>query len=152
MNTNHLIKAKAFVIIFIFFIACKVTFVSGYDPIIEQTATQLQKNFNLHFIKLSRTLQDTDPNNQVFSKFQNYYDQMNVDIIILKSRSRYLGKKGAMVQKQINNIDSTLHVFENQHKKGFADSPVDDRHDIRDGINSSFEALIKFQEALKPKK
>lgn len=45
-----------------------------------------------------------------------------------------------------------MHIFENLHKSGFVDSPDDDRHDIRDGINSSFEALIRFQEELKPKK
>ena len=145
-------KIRILIISLSLLFACKVVLVSGYDPIIENTLTQLQKNFNLHFIKLSRVLQDSDPNNQKFTNFQDYYDQMNADLIVIKSRARFLDKKASLVQKQINNLDSTLHVFEDRHKKGFEDSKVDDRHDIRDGINSSFEALIKFQEELKPKK
>lgn len=133
--------------------SCKVVFISGYDPIIETTLTELQKDFNLHFIKLSRTFQDDDPNNQNFKNFQGYYDQMNAELIVLKSRVKYLDKKGTIVKKQIVNLDSTLHAFESLHKNpGFKDSAVDDRHDIQDAINSSFEAVIRLQEELKPKK
>jgi hypothetical protein len=141
-------------IIFIAFAlsSCKVTFVAGYDPIIEETITSMQKDFNLHFIKLGRVIQDNDPGNQEYSRFQDYYDNMNANLYVVKSRAKYLGKKGQLVSKQINNLDSTLHVFEGLHKKGIPDSPVDDRRDIRNGINSSFDAVIKLQEALKTKK
>ncbi len=145
-------KTKISLILLSFLLACKVIFVAGYDPIIEETATQLQKNFNLHFIKLSRSIQDADPSNQAFVNFQDYYDQMNTDLFVIKSRAKYLDKKGAMVQKQVNNIDSILHDLEKLHKTGFTDSKADDKHDIRNNINSAFEALVRFQEALKPKK
>lgn len=146
-------KIRLAFILFLIVVSCKVVFISGYDPIIETTLTELQQDFNLHFIKLSRTFQDNDPNNQNFKNFQEYYDQMNANLIVLKSRVKYLDKKGLIVKKQIINLDSTLHAFEGLHKNpGFKDSAVDDRHDIQDGINSSFEAVIRLQEALKPKK
>lgn len=138
------------VVLFLF--ACKVVFIAGYDPIIEETVTKIQKDFNLHFIKLSRTIQDTDPGNQAYSNFQNYYDEMGANLITLKSRARFLDKKADLVKKQINNLDSTLHAIETQHKTGFRDSNIDDRHDIRDAVNSSVEAIIKLQNELKPKK
>ncbi|PBQ33658.1 hypothetical protein CNR22_18370 [Sphingobacteriaceae bacterium] len=132
---------------------CKVTFISGYDPIIESTVSELQKNFNLHFIKLARTFQDNDSTNQKVKNFQDYYDNMNASLFVLKSRTKYLDKKGALVKKQITNLDSTLHAFESLHKSpGFKDSYVDDRHDIRDAVNASFESIIRLQEAVKPKK
>lgn len=70
---------KTIIIFLSLLIACKVTFVAGYDPIIESTATKLERDFNLHFIKFSRTIQDADPNNQNIKYFQDYYDQMNAD-------------------------------------------------------------------------
>jgi len=146
-------KISGALLVALFLIACKVVFISGYDPIVETTVTNLQREFNLHFIKLARTFQDNDPNNQQFKNFQDYYDQMNADLIVLKSRVKYFDKKGTVVKKQIINLDSTLHAFEKLHKDpGFKDSSKDDRHDIQDGINSSFEAVIKLQEELKPKK
>lgn len=145
-------RYKILISLLALFFACKVTFIAGYDPIIEETVTKLQKDFNLHFIKFSRTIQDADPLNQAYKNFQDYYDEMNADIITLKSRSRFLDKKSVLIQKQINNLDSTFHAIENQHKKGFTDNIMDDRHDIRDAVNSSVEAVIKLQNELKPKK
>lgn len=137
----------------ILFGSCKVTFISGYDPIIETTVTKLQRDFNLYFIKFSRTIQDTDPNNQDYKDFQDYYDNMNADLQILKSRAKFLGKKGSIVKQQIENLEKTLQSIEKFHRDtGFKDNMSDDRHDIKDAANSSFEAVIKLQEELKPKK
>jgi hypothetical protein len=151
--TNYVFLLKTLVFLTLLVTSCSVVFIKGYDPIAESTLTKLQRDFNLHFIKLARTIQDDDTKNQSFTNFQDYYDQMNADLFTLKSRVRNFDKKGGLVKKQINNLDSTLHAFEMLHKNpGFKDSNIDDRRDIRDGINSSFEAVIKLQEALKPKK
>ncbi len=144
-------KFKITIVLLAFLLSCKVVFIAGYDPIIESTATKIQNDFNVHFIKLQRTISDSNPNNHNISNFQDYYDHMNADLITLRARSKYLGKKGTLVLKEINNIDNIMHVFENLHKRGFTDSP-DDKRDIQNGINSAFDALIKLQEELKPKK
>ncbi len=129
--------------------ACRVTFISGYDPIIDQTATKIKRDFNLHFIKLLRTLQDTNPGNQKFDNFLDYYDNLEVDLMIIKDRTKYLEAKSTIVKKQVNNLDSTMHAFIRLHKTGLADSQVDDRRDIRAAINSNLDAVIRLQEELK---
>ncbi|NOT75122.1 MAG: hypothetical protein HOP08_09360 [Cyclobacteriaceae bacterium] len=129
--------------------ACTVTFITGYDQIIDTTLTKMKSDFNLHFIKLSRTIQDSDPVNQKFDNFQDYYDHLEVDLITLNGRSKNLGEKGDIVRKQIQNLDSIMHAFENMHKKGIPDRAGDDRRDIRNSINSSFDAVIRLQEELR---
>ncbi len=136
-------------VLWLIFSACKVTFITGYDQVLDQTNNKIKRDFNLHFIQLSRTLQDTDPNNQQFEKFQDYYDNLEADLITLKDRTKFLGGKSAIVKKQVNNLDSVFHEFINLHKRGLPDRPGDDRHDISNGINSSIDAITFLQESLK---
>lgn len=136
-------------VILFFFSACKVTFITGYDQVLDQTNNKIKKDFNLHFIKLSRTIQDTDPTNQQFDKFQDYYDNLEADLITLKDRTKYLGGKSAIVKNQVSNLDSVFHEFINLHKRGLPDRPGDDRRDIRNGINASLDAITILQESLK---
>jgi hypothetical protein len=136
-------------VVWLLFAACKVTFITGYDQVLDQTNNKIKKDFNLHFIKLSRTIQDTDPNNQQYEKFQDYYDNLEADLITLKDRTKFLGGKSAIVKQQVNNLDSVFHEFINLHKRGLPDRPGDDRSDIRNGINASIDAITILQESLK---
>lgn len=129
--------------------ACTVTFITGYDQVIDTTLTKMKSDFNLHFIKLGRTIQDSDPINQKFENFQEYYDHMEVDLIMLMGRAKNLGGQSSIVKKQVHNLDSVMNAFEEWHKKGIHDRSGDDRLDIRNGINSAFDAVIKLQEELK---
>lgn len=131
------------------FTACKVTFITGYDQVLDETTSKIKKDFNLHFIKLSRTIQDTDPDNQAYGKFQDYYDNLEADLIMMKDRTKFLGGKSAIVKSQVNNLDSVMHEFINLHKRGLPDRPGDDRRDIGNAINSSIDAITILQESLK---
>lgn len=147
-------KKVFFAIIVFAFIGCKVTFITGYDAIIDETATKMQHDFNLFFIKLSRTICDNDPNNQNITNFYDYYDNMEADLITLRNRSASLSGKSAIVKKEIANIDSVMHQFKALHKAGFKDvdcsKPVyDDKRDLSNAVNSSINALMKLQEQLK---
>lgn len=129
---------------------CVVTLISGYDEVIDETATKMKKDFNLHFIKVVRTIQDDDPTNQAYENFQEYYDNLEVDLMMLKDRAAVLDeKKASQVIKQVHNIDSTFQKLITEHTKGFKSSKVDDHRDIKNGINSSINALIKLEEELK---
>lgn len=129
--------------------SCSVTFITGYDAVIDSTVTKMKSDFNLHFIKLRRALQDNDPVNQRFENYQDYYDHMEVDLIILGGRSQHLGERSLLVKKQILILDSTMHAFEAMHHKGMPDRPGDDGRDILNGINTSFDAVIRLQEELR---
>lgn len=144
-------KLHRTLLVFILFVvvACRITFITGYDQVLDQTVNEMKKDFNLHFIKLARTLRDNDPNNQKFENFQTYYDNLEANLITIKDRTKFLGGKSEIVQKQVANLDSVFHVFINLHKAGLQDRPDDDRRDIRNGINSALDAVTILQESLK---
>lgn len=129
--------------------ACSVTFITGYDAVVDNTVTKMKTDYNLHFIRLRRALQDDDPLNQRFENYQDYYDHLEVDLIILQGRSQHLGEKSGLVKKQINGLDSTMRAFEALHRSGMQDRPNDDRRDLLNGINSSFDAVIYLQAELR---
>ena len=130
-------------------IACKVTFITGYDPVIDDTATKMKRDFNMMMLKLARDVQDTDPTNQAFANYQGYYDNLETDLLILRDRSVYTGAKGEIVRSQIKNADSLLTGFMVLHKQGFADRPGDDKRDFRNAVNSALNSISQLQEALK---
>lgn len=155
MKVSTLLKlgiGSAFLAVILIFTSCKVTLISGYDEVIEQTAIKIKNEFNLHFVKLKRTIQDQDSTNQKFENFQDYYDHMETDLFLLEERAKSLGSKSEIVQKQIANLDSIMFDFMNKHKRGFPDRPGDDRRDLRNAVNSSLNAVIKLQEELKTTK
>ena len=129
--------------------SCRVTFISGYDSVIDETLTKMKRDFNLHWIRLSRTLQDDNLTNQAFVNFQDYYDNAQTDLIILKDRAQFLPPKSEIVKQEIENLNLAFTTFENLHKTGLTDSPGDDRHDISDNINGALDAVIKLEEELK---
>ncbi len=149
MTITRITRVTIHALLTIFLSSCTVTFITGYDQVIDSTLTKMKRDFNLHFIKLGRTIQDSDPANQKFGTFQDYYDHLEVDLITLEGRARNLSVKSAIVKEQIHNLDSVMHAFEALHKAGIPDRPGDDRHDLRNGINSAFDAVSKLQEELK---
>ena len=60
-----------------------------------------------------------------------------------------ISEKASIVKEQIANLDAAFKVFISQHKAGLPDRQSDDRHDMRDAINTSIDAITKLQEALK---
>ena len=61
---------KPLIYLFVLLASCTVTFITGYDQTLDETLNRMKKDFNLHFIKLSRTIQDTDPHNQDYVNFR----------------------------------------------------------------------------------
>ncbi len=135
----------------LFLLSCQVTLITGYDQVLDQHITRMKKEFNLHFIRLSRTLQDDKPDNQDFRHFQDYYDNLEADLITLASRSKRLDEKAAIVQQQLHHLNAAFRLLIQWHQAGVADHPPDDRHDIRDAINSALDAISLLQENLKAK-
>lgn len=137
------------------FCGCKVTLITGYDSVVDETATKLKKDFNLFFIKLSRNLCTQDSGvDQKATNFQDYYDNMEVDLKIIKDRAIFLGSKSDIVKNQIKNLDSLMHVFRSKHEAVFKDINCDDqlkddKHDMSDAVNMAIDALTKLQEELK---
>lgn len=148
---NNMKKSISFLLLtWVFAASCfTVKFISGYDQVLDQTVNKMKKDFNLHFIKLSRTIQDNDPNNQKFVNFQDYYDNLEADLITIKDRTKFLDGKSEIVKQQVQNLDSAFRIFIGLHVAGLPDRTGDDRRDIRNAINSAIDAVVILQEALK---
>ena len=143
----HLLKKYiAVLLLLLTAFACRVTFISGYDEVIDETLTKMKRDFNLHWIKLSRTLQDDNQTNQAFTNFTEYYDNLEADLIILKDRAQFLPPKSELVKQEIANLDAAFTIFITLHKAGLPDNPDDDRHDMRNSINRALDAVIKLEE------
>jgi len=131
-------------------VACfTVKFITGYDEVLDQTVNRMKTDFNVHFIKLARTIQDSDPNNQKFENFLDYYDHLQADLITIKARTSVLDGKAKIVKDQVEKLDSSFQVFITMHKRGIPDRQGDDHHTDQNAINSSFDAIIILQESLK---
>ncbi|MBL7684296.1 MAG: hypothetical protein JNK00_13135 [Flavipsychrobacter sp.] len=130
-------------------VSCKVTLITGYDTYIDETAMKMKRDFNRHYFRLVRTIQDNDPNNQNISHFIAYYDEMELDIMLLQDRSKYLGKKSTMVQQQIANLAEIMYTFRKVHAAGIKDNTGDDKRDMQNAVNSSLNAITELQMALR---
>ncbi len=150
-KTAHMpIKKYAPLLLLLLMASCfTVTFISGYDAVLDETLNSMKKDFNLHFIRLSRTIQDNDPHNQDYANFQDYYDHLEADLITIEDRTKFLDGKSTIVKQQVVILDSSFRLFMAIHKKGLPDRVNDDRHDLRDNVNASIDAVIMLQEALK---
>jgi hypothetical protein len=146
-------KKNIFLLSLFFLTSCKVVFITGYDRVVDDTATKLKHDYNVFFAKLSRTIRDEDPNNQKHVNFLDYYDNMEADLRTLEDRTISLPeKKSDQVKSQIKNIKLLMIDFMDAHKKGFkdlSDTVKDDHHDAANNINIALNALLKTQEVLK---
>lgn len=133
----------------VFLFACRVTFITGYDQILDETIHEMKKDFNLHYLKLKRTIQDSDPNNQNIANFQDYYDNMEVDLMTITDRTKTLDGKAAIVKQQVANLNDVMHKFMEVHKMRTQDRPDDDMTPEKNAVNSAMDAVTILQESLK---
>lgn len=130
-------------------VSCKVTMITGYDTYIDETVMKMKRDFNRHYFQLVRTIQDNDPQNQNIKNFTDYYDEMELDIMLLEDRSKYLGKKASIVRQQVANLSEALHKFQTMHETGIKDNTGDDKRDMLNAVNSALSAITELQMALK---
>ena len=150
MNKKTLLPC---ILLLISLIACKVSFITGYDLIIDQTTTKIKRDFALFEIKIQRALITSDKaKDQDFNNYQDFYDNLDVDLKVLEDRSVTLPKKSGDVQNEIKNISKQILGFKKLHQIGFedlTDLKKDDHRDLFNAVNSTLDALLKLQERLK---
>lgn len=132
---------------------CKVTLISGYNQIVAENAVQMQQDFNVHAARLLRAIGTFDNNkDQAFTNFQDYYDHLNADTVLLHGCINQLGQKSKLVSSQLQNLITVLARFEDAHFRGlFTDGPgnVQAFQTNVNGINNAFASVIFLQEKLK---
>ncbi len=161
MNQHHLLvrqiksNVRQFAIFLPLFVlltfnSCTVTYITGYDEMIDETTTEMLHDFNMFFIKLQRAIKSKDGGeDQKIAHFQGYYDELEVDLLVLETRAAYMGKKSSQAKGQVEILKQSLHQFKADHTEGFPDDDDDIKTDKRNGINSCFNSIIMLQKQLK---
>lgn len=148
--------AKLLYIFLLLFLSasCRIILISGYDAVLDDTTVKMKRDFNLFWLRFDRSIRDNNPRNQDYQNFLDYYDQMDVDLMIIDDRAAILPAKSQQVKSQVQNIRQLFSALKNTHQKGIKDiaanDPLaDDKHDYRNGINSALNAIMLLQQELK---
>ncbi len=119
---------------------CAVKFIGDYDNAIDTGITDVQQKAELYFAKLQST-----PNTPYD---QNFYDDIDSHLAVLKSRALVLPKNQILVA-QITNLKAQFDDFEKLDKTSSRPFPSAAVTAAQAGIETSVESILKLEFALK---
>ena len=119
---------------------CAVKFIGDYDQTIDKGVTDVQQTAELYFSKLQST-----PN---IPYDQNFYDDINSRLAVLKSRAASLPKYPIVVE-QLANLKAQFDTFQKLDKSSPRPFPGVAVADAESAIAISVESILKLELALK---
>jgi hypothetical protein len=119
---------------------CAVKFIGDYDETIDKGVTDIQQTAELYFSKLQSTPTTTYD--------QNFYDDINARLAVLKSRASSLPKYPIIVE-QLANLKSQFDTFQKLDKLSPRPFPSAAVTDAESAIAVSVESILKLELALK---
>ena len=130
----------AFIVLPLVLAGCAVRTIGDYDEAIDKGITDVQQTAELYFSKLQST-----PNTPYD---QNFYDDMNARLAVLKSRASSLPKYPIIVE-QIANLKSQFDTFQKLDKSSARPFPSVAVTDAESAIAVSVESILRLELALK---
>jgi hypothetical protein len=135
---------RLFVLMALMFSGCgSIRLISDYDEITDRKIAELHEKFSRHFVQLERLVGTDDGD---YMNFQGFYDEVKVDLRILRVRAGVLDKNEIMIQS-VDLMEENISNLETLHKMGFR--KLEEIIPIRNAFDTSFSAMIKFMAALK---
>jgi hypothetical protein len=122
------------------FTGCAVKLIGDYDDTIDTGITDVQQKAELYFAKLQST-PDTPYD-------QNFYDDIDSHLAVLKSRAVVLPKNDILVT-QITNLKAQFDDFEKVDKISPRPFPAIAVTSARSGIETSVESILRLEFAMK---
>jgi hypothetical protein len=119
---------------------CAVRLIGDYDSAIDNGVTDIQQKAELYFAKLQST-----PNTPYD---QNFYDEIDSHLAVLKSRAVVLPKNQILVT-QIANLKTQFDDFEKLDKTSPRPFPSAAVTAAQSGIETSVESILKLEFSLK---
>jgi hypothetical protein len=119
---------------------CAVKFIGDYDEAIDKSVTDVQQTAELYFSKLQSTP------NTLYD--QNFYDDINSRLAVLKSRAASLPKYPIIVE-QLANLKTQFDTFQKLDKSSPRPFPGVAVTDAESAIAVSVESILKLELALK---
>jgi len=131
---------SAFVLVALLFAGCAVRFIGDYDDTIDKGVTDIQQKAEVYFSKLQ-----SSPNTPYD---QDFYDDMNARLAVLKSRAALLPKY-PIILEQLSNLKSQFDTFQKLDKASPRPFPSVAVTDAESAIAVSVESILKLELALK---
>jgi outer membrane murein-binding lipoprotein Lpp len=123
---------------------CTVTLVSAYDPVTDQTATDLQAKVDTFLLKMAG-LAGTPAGN--YANNQAFYDELSGSIDALHSRAEAIPQNSITVT-QVRELKATVDDLRALHKRSDALRP-ELVGPSKAALDAEFKAIIAFEDAKK---
>jgi len=120
--------------------SCAVRFIGDYDDTIDKGVTDIQQKAELYLSKLQ-----SSPNTPYD---QDFYDDINSRLAVLKSRASSLPKYPIVVE-QLTNLKSQFDTLQKLDKGSARPFPSAAATDAESAIAISVESILKLELALK---
>lgn len=122
--------------------ACSVQLVSEYDEETDRAKTQIQRKLEAFFLELEQSVESQEGQ---YANHRRSYDEMRVDIGVLRTRAAARAKNDLQVQ-QVELLLENLRNLEELYKLGLTREQIPP---IRNVFNSAIPAILKLELAKK---
>lgn len=149
MTTHHpaVKKIAGFLLVgLLFFTACKVTLLSAYDEVTDQTLSEMQQSTTTFFVK-----HEADPTSTelAYTKVQPFYEGLRVKSRTIRIRNNAIEKNKIMIN-MLDLLDENINLMDSLHKqKSNGLLSKGDVTLLKSAFETQYTALFKFIMALK---
>lgn len=119
-----------------------IKLIAEYDEKLDNSVTELQKKVAILLTQLERTA-ETDEG--IYSKYQQSYDGIQVDLSSIRVRAVAIDKN-KITQDQIQLLSESIANLEDLHKTGLTREQIPA---LRNSFEQGFTAILKLIHALK---
>ena len=119
-----------------------VHLIAEYDKKLDDGLMALQRKTETFLVKLERGVETPE---SAYSRHQDFYDEVKVDLSALKVRADALAAN-ALTAGQIELLQDSFQKLEEQHQRGIKRAMIES---LRRSFNSQFTAILKLEIAKK---
>src|SRR4051794_5628556 len=109
------VKRASFLLLFsiVLFTACKVTLLSAYDAVTDQTLSTMQQSTTAFFVK-----HETNPGSQdlAYKNQQPFYEDLKVKSRTIRIRNNAIEKNKIMIN-MLDLLDENINLMDSLHHK-----------------------------------
>ena len=126
--------------------SCSLTNVGRYDPVIDQTVTELQQKLTRFFVSAETEAGTPD---FAFANFNDFYKDIRVQAESLRIRSA-ARNEGSIADREVILLDENIKKLQQLHKIGI-NSPEEVAL-LKSAFDQQFTAILKLQLGLKERR
>lgn len=142
------VKRVSFLLLFsiVLFTACKVTLLSAYDEVTDQSLSAMQQSTTAFFVK-----HETNPGSQdlAYKNQQPFYEDLKIKSRTIRIRNNAIEKNKIMIN-MLDLLDENINLMDSlHHKKPNGLLSQSDVTLLKSAFEQQYTAMFKFIMALK---